>query len=62
MTDDDYWPVRCSGTERVKGRPGMLQECVPARQGLYLQNKLLAIIQQPLLLHHKMAMTKRSEV
>src|SRR6266850_3433863 len=53
VIDDDYRPVRCSGMESVEGR--WLQEVVKSRQGLYLRNKLLAIVQKFPLPHHEMA-------
>jgi len=51
MINDDYRPTERSSMENVEGR--RLQEGVKARQGLYLLNKFLAIVQKLLLPHYK---------
>ncbi len=51
MVNNNYWSMTCNFMEGVEGRG--LQKGVKAWQGLYLYNKLLAIIQQLPMPHHK---------
>jgi hypothetical protein len=50
MVDND-WPMCSSGVEMVEGR--CHQEGLESWQDLHLCNKLITVIQRPLLLHHK---------